>query len=308
MTDDLEFDPKLFISDFTFIRFSSTLPHLFSSEFISFFLSTPFLIKSIAPFNEITAISLTIDLDSNLLLTLSKSLDQSTGLDASKPLVDSAHFDSSTRLLQFNLEELKDQKNRLERIQKNVAVLKSKEYACDFVAVIETRKQSFIIESLSKLGISAVIDESLRPKIIGNLVKTLPWPIKDEFDLKESNETLDLFEWIGLSLKYPKNSESFSYGSSEFQMIENLKHFSIEGQLLPSLKNHLAHLATSSTRLIFSLKVCQKIPPPFDLNSQRLKHFNERKFDGTACTADQMALSVFKSPLQTLTFKLNSTS
>ena len=301
----MEFDPKVLISDFTFFRFTTFLNKFFSSEFVSNFISAPFLIKSLGPLNEITGISLTIDLESNLLLSLSKSLDQSTGLDASKPLVDSAKFDSSTRLLQFNLKELVGQKKRLERIQNNSLLFERKEYSCDFVAVIETSKYSQLLESFSKLEIAAVIDESLKPKISQTPLKSFPWPIKDDFDLKDQTEILNLFEWIGLALR-PQNYKTVA-DSDEYFLTDTCKSFTIEGQILPHF-NHLLSLTKSSTRLIFSLKVCQKIPPPFELNLNRLKHFNERKFDSNVCTADQMALTVFKSPLQTLSFRLNSTA
>lgn len=249
---------------------------------------------------------MTLDLESNLLLTLSKSLDQSTGLDASKPLVDSVFFDSFTRLLNFNLKELAGQKNRLERIQKNSSLLQRKEYSCDFVAVIESSKFSHLKTLLSKLDINISVSES--PKITETSLESLPWPIKDEFDLKDQAEILNLFDWIGSSLR-PGCFKNTLVDEEEFFITDTCKYFSIEGSLLPHILNgHLSALTTSSTRLIFSLKVCQKIPPPFDLNTKRLKHFNEKKFDPSACTADQMALTVFKSPSQIISFKLNTAS
>jgi len=252
---------------------------------------------------------LSIDLESNLLLTLSKSLDQSTGLEASKPLVDSIFFDSSTRLLKFNLKELKGQTNRLERIRNNSILLQRKEYSCDFVAVIEITKYSQLFASLAKLDIKLLIDESTKISQIQMPLESFPWPLKDEFDLKDQNEILSLFDWIGSSLRpqiYKSKPED-----EEFFLTETCKSFTIEGFLLPltsAFIKNLLKLASSSTRLIFSLKVCKKIPPPFDLNLKRLKHFNERKFDSSVCTADQMALTIFKSPSQMISFKLNSTA
>jgi hypothetical protein len=248
---------------------------------------------------------LTLDFEGNLLLTLSKSLDQSTGLDASKPLVDSVFFDSSARLLNFNLKELLGQKKRLERIQKNSSLLQLKEYSCDFVAVIETTKYSQLQNFLAKLGLNLLITEA--PKIIETSLESLPWPIKDEFDLKDQNEILNLFNWIGSSLICPKNYKRIDeIDEDDFFITDTCKYFSIEGHLLPPISKHLLNLFTSSTRLIFSSKVCQKIPPPFHLNLKRLKHFNEKKFDSSSCSADQMALILFKSPSQTISFKLNT--
>ena len=134
----------------------------------------------------------------------------------------------------------------------------------------------------------------------------MPWPIKDEFCLKDQSEILNLFDWIGTSLRPQVYKNNFSNDEEDFFITNTCKYFSIEGSLLPPLKNALALLFSSSTRLIASLKVCQKIPPPFDLNTKRLKHFNEKKFDSSACTADQMALTIFKSPSQTISFKLNT--
>ena len=252
---------------------------------------------------------MSIDLESNLLLTLSKSLDQSTGLEASKPLVDSIFFDSSTRLLKFNLKELEGQKNRLERIRKNSILLQGKEYSCDFVGVIEITKYSQLFASLAKLDIKLLIDESTKISKIQMSLESFTWPIKDEFDLKDQNEILSLFDWIGSSLR-PQiyKSKDKNADEEEFLITDTCKSFTIEGFLLPAFIQNLLKLSSSSTRLIFSLKVCKKIPPPFDLNLKRLKHFNERKFDSSVCTADQMALTIFKSPSQMISFKLNSTA
>lgn len=265
--------------------------------------------KSLAPFSDLSGISMTLNEAGEMLLTLSKSLDEASGLDASKQLVDSAHFDSSTRLLNFNLHELAGQTKRLERIQRNcLSALSRPEYACHFMTLVLNTSASQIIESLDKLmGIKALIDDTLRPKLIEKpLNSSIPWPLKDEFELKDNNpELLDLFDWIGSTLRCHKTE---AFNEPDYFKTENCKYLSLEGPLLPPLFDTLTTLSTSSTRLVASLKCCKNIPPPFDLNLQRLQHFNERKFDATACTADQMALCLFKSPTQTLSFRLNSTA
>lgn len=262
-------------------------------------------IKSIKPFSELSSMSMTLQCDGEMLLTLSKSLDQSSGLDASKELVDSEFFDSSTRLLKFNILELSKQKNRLERIQRNSqSFLSRPEYSCDFISMIQVSKVSHVINSLSKMDIKASIDDSLNPKLIEKNLETTSWPIKEEIDLKDNFEILDLFEWIAITLcpDYLK-----SVDDSDFCKIDNLKYLSLEGPLLPlSILDTI--LSASSNRFILNLKSCQRIPPPFDLNLQRLKHFNSKKFDDSACTADQMSLTIFKSANQTLSFRINSTA
>lgn len=265
------------------------------------------MIKSIEPFSELTGISVTIDSTGQMHLTLSKSLDQSTGLDASKPLVDSALFDSSTRLLCFDLVELSGQKNRLERIQKNSkAVLSRPEYSCDFVAIITSNTASYVSDKLSKIfGNPVISDESLHPKLTQKPLKNLPWPAKDEFNLMDRLDTLDLFEWMGLTLNPEIEIENRSIDEEEFFKTDTCKFISLEGQLLPPLDDHLSALSTSSTRFLISLKSCRGIPPSVVLNNERLKHFNEKKFDPTACTADQSSLVIFKTPLQYISFRLN---
>ena len=254
--------------------------------------------------------SLTISENSELLLTLSRSLDQSTGLDASKELVDSAVFDSSTRLLKFDLIELSTQKKRLARIQRNSqAALSRPEYSCEFVAVIELAHVPVFMETLSKLGINLVTQDadSVRPKVNVMSIETFYWPVYEEFDVKDRHEILDLVDWIGLSLNH-NNSDILSKISLDCFKVGNcMKYMCIEGSLLPSshLLDRLKNLLTSSTRTIFSLKLCQGIPPDFDLYALRLKQFNECKFDPSACTADQQALTIFKSPNQTISLRLN---
>lgn len=278
---------------------------LFDSNFINFFNSDPFLIKSTEPFSDLTSFSLTIDLEGQLLLTLSRSLDQLSGLEASKPLVDSALFDSSTRLLHFNLKELAEQKNRLERIQKNSrSTLGRPEYSCEFVAVLEASKSSETLKMLEKLGITVNVDETLRPSVSESSLKNLPW--FNEINFEDSNDLHHLFNWIGRSLK---SVDCDPMDDSEL-IIPACKHLSIEAPLLPFqfVYELLNRFSSSSSRLILSLKVCQRIPPPFELNSQRLKHFNERKFDATVCTADQRALIIYKSPEKTISFQLNAAS
>ena len=275
----------------------------FTSKFLSFFNSNPFLIKSIEPFSELTSLSLTIDLESRLSLTLSRSLDQSSGLDASKLLVDSAVFDSSTRSLQFNLVELAAQKNRLERIQNNSkSTLSRPEYSCDFVAVLETSKSTDALKIFETLGIKAVIDDSLRPPVTESSLKNFPW--FTEINLDDSASIHDLFNWIGASVK------SIKYDFNSERSLIDCKLMSIEAPLLPFklISDLLNHLTASSTHLISSSKVCQRIPPSIELNAQRLKQFNEKKFDPTACTADQRALIIYKAPSGIVSFQLNATS
>ena len=248
-----------------------------------------------------------------MLFTLSRSLDQATGLDASTVLVDSANFDSSTRLLKFNLFELSNEKKRLERIQRNCQnVLSKMEYSCEYSAVIEPSASSELISSLGKLGFSVSIDNNLRPKVTTKDLKSFNWPVKDEFDLKEDvHEIEPLFHWIGVALK-PDSYDQTSFDNDEdfFKVDDTLKYFSIEAPLIPFslISPIINNLSVASTRLILSLNCCKLIPPNFLLNSQRSKHFNERKFDPSACTADQRALALFKTPLQTLSFRLNSTA
>lgn len=307
MTDNQEFSLAPLASQYSPLRVTTTLDKLFSSSFISFFVNTPFLIKSIEPFSELSGISMTLDCDGEMLLTLSKSLDQASGLDASKQLVDSVNFDSSTRLLQFNLHDLAKQKNRLERIQKNSqAALSRPQYSCDFVAMVETVTIPQYIESLGKMNINASFDDSLRPKLIEKNLSPIPWPVKDEFSLKDNPELLDLFDWIGIALS-PDSYKPVT-DETEYFKAENCKYLTLEGPLLPSLLETISALSATSTRLILSLKCCKAIPPPFELNLHRLKHFNERKFDATTCTADQMAMTLFKSPSGILSFRLNSTA
>ena len=290
-------------SSFTFIRFNCTLDTFFTFDFINFFISNPFLVKSIQPFSDLTSFSLTIDLQSELLLTLSRSLDQSSGLDASKPLVDSAVFDSSTRLIRFDLKELASQKNRLERIQKNSkAALSRPEYSCEFISILDSSKSAETTKMFERLGIKVKVDESLRPRVNEISLNNFNW--FGEINFNDSNNLHDLFNWIGSSFKsknYPTDSES---------KMQNCKHYSIEAPLIPFkfISNLLTSISSTSGHLIVSLKVCQRIPPSFELNSQRLKQFNERKFDVTACTADQRAFVVFTTPQETISFQLNGTS
>ena len=263
-------------------------------------------IKSIQPFSELTGISVTIEATGSMLLTLSSSLNQSTGLDASKILVDSAIFDSSTRLLQFDLKTLQSGSGRLERIQKNsVKVLSRPEYSCEFVAIVDS---SFSVTQLSEiLNCPVTLDNSLRPKLTKKPLKTLSWPVKDEFDLKDQNELLELFDWIGFAL----NPELKGFtDDTDYFITDTCSFLCLEGVLLPPIFIYslLSRLSASSSRLVASLKCCKGIPPSFDLNNNRLKHFNEKKFDPTVCTADQGALAIFQSPLQSITFRLNITS
>lgn len=315
MTDDKDFTLDPFLKSFSYLRFRTTLDKLFSTEFISLFandtLKHPFkilLLKSIEPYSQLTDMTVTIDSQGQMLLTLSRSLDQSTGLDASVPLIDSAVFDSSTRLLQFNLPELLTQKKKLERIQRNsAAVLDRLEYSCEFVAVIDSKvNSSFINNSLSKLfGSPVSIDTSLNPKLTAIPSKSVYWPINEKINLSDRLEVLDRFDWIGqvLNPNFPQN-----FASDETELIDNFTFFSLEGPILFPLTDLIPQLLSSSTRLLVSLKACQKIPPSYNLNSHRLKHFNEKKFDPTACTADQSGLVIFKSAHQTITFTLNSTA
>lgn len=310
VTDDEEF--TLNSSAFTFLRFRTTLDKFFTCQFIELLKTETknddFLIKSLEPLNEITGISVTIDgEEGKMLLALSKSIDQSTGLDASKLLVDSAKFDSSTSLLEFNLFELLGQKKRLQRIQGNSAkVLARPEYSCDFVAVFQaTGKPAEFIQKLSTLlGTTVAIDDSLRPKLTQQIVKNLPWPLKDEINLMNRPETLEIFDWIGYTLNPDYN---YKADSEDFFSLDSCKFVSLTGPLLPPklIYEALNHLTESSTRLVASLKCCQGIPPSFGLNLERLKHFNEKKFDPTACTADQSALALLKTPLQSVIFRLN---
>lgn len=296
-------------SQYSYLRFSTTIDKFFTSEFLNFFLKSPFLIKSLNSFSELSAISLTISLDGEMLLTLSKSLDQASGLDASKPVVDSAIFDSSTRLLRFDLKEISKQKNRLERIQSNSkAALSKAEYSCEFLAVVESSTFISVAEEFKSFGIDVIIDQSLRPKIVSKALKKTSWPVKDEFDIRDNDEIMEHFEWIGQALLKPdKRIENLE---DNHILLYDCLYLSIEGPLLPPIlqSNLIPTTFSSSMRLLVSLKCCQKNPPPFELNLNRLKHFNDRKFDPSACSADQMALVLFKSPMQTLTFRINSTS
>lgn len=308
ITDNEDFDLELDDKLFSYIRFTTTLDKIFSSEFIKLQIEKKFIMKSIETFSELSGMSLTISEESELLLTLSRSLDQSTGLDASKELVDSAVFDSSNRLLKFDLIELSTQKKRLERIQRNSRALSRPEYSCEFVAIVEMAHVPSFMDTLSKLKINLVTqDDSLRPKVIIKSIETFYWPVNEEFDVKDRHEILDLLDWIGVSLNL-KNSDILSKIYLDCFKVGNcMKYICIEGSLLPSshLLKRLQSLLTSSTRTIFSLKLCKGIPPAFELNALRLKQFNERKFDPTACTADQQALTIFKSPSQTLSLRLN---
>lgn len=296
----------------------------FSPQFLHFLNehanSANLSIKSLGPFSEMTGISLTIDTDGKMLLCLSRSLDLATGLDASVQLVDSAVFDSSTRLLQFNLLQFKEKDKGLQRIRKiGGAVLSKPEYACEFVAsfsLSSTDHQKFI-NSLSKALTDTPItsDESLRPRIsVKQHNNPFPWPIKDEFSLlkPDRQELLDLFHWIGCTNFHSQESlmQQFIADDWGYQKIADLRFVCVEAPLLPFklVSEALTTLISSSTRLVASFKECTGIPPPFELNKQRLKHFNERKFDHSTATADQSALIIFKSPLQTLSFKLNDSA
>lgn len=287
------------MSKFSFIRFNCTLDKFFKSDFINYFISNPFLIKSTQPFSELTSISLTLDLKSELLLTLSRSLDQSSGLEASKPIVDSFVFDSSARLLQFDLKELVKHKKHLERIQRNSAdKLGRSEYSCEFLGVLDSSKLSETLKLFQNIGISAELDNSSRPSVRETLLENFSWMTTD------TQNYLELFDWIGYSLKLLNNNSSFDSFSKE-----ECKHFSIEAALIPFhvISDLLNHLANTSSHLLVSLKVCPKIPPPFHLNLNRLKHFSEKKFDLTLCTCDQRALIYYKLS-ETVSFQLNSSA
>lgn len=264
-------------------------------------------------------------------VTMSRSLDQSSGLDASHEIVDSANFDSSSRLLSFNLPELSKQKKKLERIQRlSSSVLCRPEYSCEYFAVVSTSNLGEFVELFqNNLKVPVAFDDSLRPKMVKLNVPTCLWPKEEIIELSNPSRLMEIFEWIGMCLKVKSDSSlspsnqkhelqclsvfnNFYRNSTDFvELKSSLTFLSISCPILPlQLYSNLINFIQNQNKntAVASLKCCEKIPPSVELNSIRSKHFNKKKFDPTACTADQSALALYISKTQIISFRLNSTA
>lgn len=302
----------------TFLRLNTTIDRLFSSPVLRLFQEpTVFgsvLLRSLATYSPLSAIACSIDATGHMLLTLSRSLDQATGLDASQEIIDSAHHDASTRLLAFNLVQLASTPARLERIRVNSRVLARKEHAVELVMAVETAHMAEIIDTLRSGDIVALRDESLRPRLVMKQLVDVAWPSLATPPVEDEYAVLEVFEWIGRALKTTPSGELMALrrpflATEEQIVLPHATFMSIEGPILPpSVWTSIAALVEAHPRLVLAGRVCKTLPPDATLNAQRAKHHRPRRCDPTVATADQSAFALWLTGGTGLSFRINTTA
>lgn len=275
--------------DFKQYRFTCTLDKFFSAPFLDLVKAGSITLRSVSTYSNQSELSVSLDLQGNLHLTMADRLYESTGLDAARFIVDSVHFSSTARLLSFDLIKLAKEDAHLKRIRQRSALLASQVFSCDFVALSKGRLDNI-------LGVT-VAEEPL-PVIRTSSIESFGWMEED------SCATLqEKIEWMSLAVKKPSSSS----GSNS---VSGMSLYSIEGPLLPSffISQIIDNCLPQATHFVLSARAPASLPPHPHLNKLREAHFSASKYDPTTATADQQGFLVLKSPTECSLFTLNTTA